>query len=97
MLGWVLIKVDDTLIGTLRVTMVTESKSDHLKNRIGSEEILENEYSTNIQIADLNCLNAVLAVVKWKKVSGFYQDLKKEHNSLYFINTGKIINEDHSA
>lgn len=90
-------KVGDSLIGTLRVTMVTESKNDHLRNRIGAEETNENEYSTNIQIADLNCMNAVLAVMKWKKISGFYQDLKREHNSLYFINTGKIINEDHSA
>lgn len=90
-------KLDDCLIGTLRVTMASEFKHDHLEYRIGSEETNENEYSTNIQIADLNCLNAILAVMKWKKVCGFYQDLKNEHNSLYFINTGKILNEDHSA
>ena len=37
----------------------------------------DDEYATNIQIADLNALNALMAVIKWKKLSGFYQDLKK--------------------
>lgn len=87
--------VEDSLIGSLRVTVGTHLKNDHLSSRIGIDELDENEYSTNIQIADLNCLNAVLAVIKWKKIMGFYQDLKQEHNILYFINTGKLINEDY--
>lgn len=87
-------KVEDELIGTLRVTTGTVEKNNHLSKRIGSEEFEENEYGTNIQIADLNCLNAVLAVMKWKKMTGFYQDLKKEHNTLFFINTNKLLNED---
>lgn len=86
--------LDDCLLGTIRVTAGINSKKDHLDNRIGSEEFNENDYATNIQIADLNCMNAVLAVIKWKKLSGFYQDLKEEHNMLYFINTNKLMNED---
>jgi len=88
--------LDDSLIGTLRVTTGTSTKHDHLGNRIGAEEFDENDYATNIQIADLNCLNAVQAVIKWKKMSGFYQDLKAEHNILYFINTNKTMNEDNT-
>jgi hypothetical protein len=87
-------KVNDSLLGTLRVTTATSLKKDHLGSRIGAMEFDENEYAPNIQIADLNCLNATLAVIKWKKIIGFYQDLKHEHNSLYLINTGKVINED---
>jgi hypothetical protein len=87
----------DSLIGTLRVTTGNENKNDHLQDRIGEDEFEENEYATNIQIADLNCMNAVLAVLKWKKMSGFYQDLKQEHNSLYFVNTNKLLNENHTA
>lgn len=87
--------INDCLLGTLRVTSGTENKNDHLSNRIGSHEFEENKYEENIQIADLNCLNAVLAVIKWKKMIGFYQDLKRENNSLFFINTNKLINEDH--
>ena len=90
-------EVGNELVGTVRVTLSSPQKNDHLVNRIGSEELDENEYATNIQIADLNCLNAALAVIGWKKYVGFYQDLKKEHNQLYFINTSKILNEDFKA
>ena len=89
--------VDETLVGSVRVTAATRGKSDHLPDRIGQDESELNEYAPNIQIADLNCLNAVLAVIKWKKMIGFYQDLKREHNNLYFINTGKLLNDDLTA
>lgn len=90
-------KADDCLNGAVRVTVGSSDKSDHLDLRIGQFESEENEYSNNIQIADLNCLNAMLAVIKWKKLSGFYQDIKHEHNSLFLINTNKLLNEDNPA
>jgi len=90
-------KVNDSLNGGIRVTVGSSDKSDHLDLRIGSSESEENEYSSNIQIADLNCLNAMLAVMKWKKLSGFYQDVKNEHNSLFLIDTNKLLNEDNPA
>jgi len=86
--------VDDCLVGTLRVTTGTSSKHDHLGNRISYGNDVNNEYATNIQIADLNSLNAVLAVIKWKKLSSFYQDLKKEHNTTYSINVSQLTNDD---
>jgi molybdopterin/thiamine biosynthesis adenylyltransferase len=89
--------VDDKLIGTTRVTAGTSSKSDHLKDRVSEVDDNNNEYSTNIQIADLNSLNASFAVIKWKKMSGFYQDLIEEHHSAYSINVSKIFNEDRTA
>lgn len=87
-------KKNQHLIGTVRITACTGLKQDHLAARIGSQDSDDNDYSTNIQIADLNCLNATLAVIKWKKTVGFYQDLKKEHNALWFINTNSLLNED---
>jgi tRNA A37 threonylcarbamoyladenosine dehydratase len=92
--GLGIIKLEDSLVGTIRVTTATSRKNDHLLNRIGSGEFKDNDYNKNIQISELNCLNAVLAVIKWKKLTGFYQDLKEEHNSFYFINTNKLLNED---
>lgn len=86
--------VDENLIGQLRVTVGTPVKYDHIPNRIGSVSMQDDEYSTNIQIADLNALNALMAVIKWKKLSGFYQDLKEEYHSTYTINTSQLINED---
>src|SRR5690606_21762595 len=90
-------KNEDSLNGAIRITVGSTLKNDHLNLRIGSHEFEENEYANNIQIADLNGLNAMLAVIKWKKLSGFYQDIKKEHNNLFFINTNKLLNEDNPA
>lgn len=86
--------VDDSLIGTVRVTTGTSRKNDHLADRISFVEEDHNEYNTNIQIAELNNLNAVLAVIKWKKLCGFYQDLNEEHHTTYSINVAQLLNED---
>lgn len=86
--------VDDSLIGTVRVTTGTSMKNDHLVNRISFVEEENNEYNTNIQIVELNKLNAVLAVIKWKKLCGFYQDFTEEHHTTYSINVAQLLNED---
>ncbi len=89
--------VDDSLIGTLRVTTGTPLKKDHLALRLPVTDIPDNDYATNIQIAELNVMNAVLAVIKWKKVVGFYQDLEQEHHCSYSINVAQLLNEDAAA
>ena len=48
----------------------------------------------NIQTADLNALNAAMAVIKWKKLFGFYADLEREFNSTYGVNGNLLVNED---
>ncbi len=91
------LRADNSLGGILRVTTVTPAKHDHLSNRIPfSDPAAKNEYATNIQIADLNALNAALAVVKWKKLFGFYSDLEHEHFSAYTIDGNHLLNEDKS-
>ncbi len=89
--------VDGKLQGIVRVTTSTPEMRDHVrsKKRIGlSDGNVDELYSRNIQIAELNALNAVLAVIKWKKLSGFYRDLKNEHFSAYTLDGNSIINED---
>ncbi len=85
---------NDALGGIVRVTTSTPQKRDHLRGRVSFEDIGNNEYNRNIQIADLNALNAALAVIKWKKLFGFYRDLKAEHHSQFHIDTNGLINED---
>ena len=89
--------VDDTLIGTVRVTTGTHEKNNHLVDRIPFVDEGNNEYNTNIQIAELNCLNAVLAGIKWKKMCGFYQDLREEHHSTYSINVNQLTSDEVTA
>lgn len=86
---------DDSLGGVLRVTTVTPAKHGHVQDRIPfSDGDGNNEYAKNIQIADLNALNAALAVIKWKKLCGFYSDLDREHHCTYTIDGNTLINED---
>lgn len=86
--------VDNVLIGDVRTTTVTPDKNDHLYYRISFAETDDNAYSSNIQIAELNALNATFAVIKWKKQLGFYQDIYKQHHTIYNTNTGVIVNAD---
>jgi ThiF family len=89
--------VEDSLAAILRVTLGTPSKHDHIFDRIGTVDTDDNEYSTNIQIADLNAMNALMAVLKWKKFNGFYKDLKEEHHATYTVNTGQLLNDDYTT
>lgn len=85
----------DALVGTLRVTAATPTKHDHLASRISySDAEGGDEYAQNIQIADLNALNAMLAVIKWKKICGFYQDVKGEYHTTFSINVNQLLSED---
>lgn len=88
--------VNDSLGGILRVTASTPEKRDHIHGgRIsfagGGERDI---YASNIQVADLNALNAVLAVIKWKKIRGFYRDLEWEHHCTYTTDGNLLLNGD---
>ena len=90
--------IDNHLIGVVRTTASTPEKRSHVRKmkRIGfSANDNDGVYSQNIQIADLNALNASLAVIKWKKIFGCYLDLENEHNATYTLDGNSIINEDY--
>jgi hypothetical protein len=63
-----------SLGGILRVTTSTAQNRETARKRIAFSNDDDNEYARNIQIAELNALNAALAVIKWKKLCGFYHD-----------------------
>lgn len=50
-------------------------------------------YADNIQVADLNALAAALAVLRWKRLRGFYLDLEHEQHSIFTINGSTIDTE----
>ena len=92
--GMGLTQVGDTLRGTIRVTASTDARRDHVGKRVSFDDPEDDEYDRNIQIADLNMLNAALAVIKWKKLSGFYADLEGEYSITYTIDGNHLLNED---
>jgi hypothetical protein len=89
--------VDGSLTGVLRVTTSTINAREHVrdKGRIDfSDGGDDDAYDQNIQIAELNALNAALAVVKWKKLCGFYHDLQNENHSTWTIETNVMASSD---
>jgi uncharacterized protein DUF6791/ThiF family protein len=82
------------LDGLVRITTGTRDSNAHIPGRISFSDDNPGPYPTNIQIAELNALNAVLAVLKWKKLWGFYVDGEREHNSTYSVSANIIINDD---
>lgn len=92
--GMGVFEVDGSLSGQLRVTTNAPLVDEHLQGHVPiSDHNGDDEYSRNIQIADLNALNAALAVVRWKRLVGFYQDGAKERSSVYQIDGNRSINE----
>lgn len=83
--------------GIVRATLSTPTMRKHVheNDRIGFNAANDrNEYDRNIQIADLNMANAAMAVMRWKKLFGFYADLQGEHHTTLQIVTNELSNED---
>lgn len=88
---------EHSLLGVLRVTTSTREQRDHVPSRVSfGDDGPANDYAVNIQIAELNALNATLAVIKWKKLVGFYVDLDREHHCTYTID-GNLLTNDHKV
>jgi len=85
----------DALGGILRVSTSTPANRGSLRSRVSLEgAVAEADYDLNIQITELNALNAALAVIKWKKLFGFYHDPEPTLNTLYTIETDQLLSED---
>lgn len=83
-----------SLGGILRVATSTPDQRAVARRHMSlSSGAGNDEYARNIQTADLNALNSALAVIKWKKLFGFYTDLEHEHHALYTIDGNHLLNE----
>lgn len=85
------------LLGTARTTSVcfgdTVSDMDVqvVEENISFEPVTDADlYRSNIQTAELNAFCALMAVIKWKKHCGFYQDLCPYQNRVYNTNDGEF-------
>ena len=91
--GMGLYRSNNSLAGTIRTTTFFPEHHEHANHCIDlSGDDVPGEYERNVQLAELNALNAALAVIRWKKVRGFYSDQEQELNSEYIINGNKLIN-----
>jgi hypothetical protein len=77
-----------------RVTTSTAGQQDHVAQRVScAANEGDDLYARNIQLAELNALCAVMAVIKWKKICGFFLDDDREHDSTYTTNTNLLTSD----
>lgn len=83
---------DNTLGGIVRTTTSTPQTRELAAPYISYADDVGgvNEYATNIQIAELNALNAAIAVIQWKKHFGIYRDSRKAAYTGYSLASGEI-------
>jgi molybdopterin/thiamine biosynthesis adenylyltransferase len=84
-------KVDETtqLVSRARVTLVTPETADLVKSLPVADDIAEAVYN-NIQLVELNALNAMLALVRYKQFLGFYADEMKPGVVKYVSSWSKL-------
>jgi hypothetical protein len=89
---------DEKLFAVCRTTAGTSERTVHIDSRVPlADKDGDGVYTQNIQIAELNALNAAFAVIKWKKVAGIYEDVDHEHHSTYSTNFHLLTSEERSA
>ncbi|MFF3667451.1 ThiF family adenylyltransferase [Microtetraspora malaysiensis] len=87
-------EIDGKLTGLLRVSTSLPGRRAQSRRRIPAPALERDDYSRNIQTADLNALNALLAVGRWKRHLGVYADVTDEAFTTYSLITNEIANED---
>jgi hypothetical protein len=83
--------------GILRTSFSSPNQADpawiNNDSEIAFVDTGDDDYDQNIQIAELNMLNASLAVIMWKKHFGFYFDFEHERSSKFTIDGNHMQNE----
>ena len=95
--GMGLSRKQDALSGMLRTTYYPADRGAEMKEKQLAElkDTPEDMYRTNIQIAELNSLNASLAVIRYKQLRGFYYEEIPNLHLLFGIDDLKIVGESH--
>ena len=79
------------ITGQVRVTTGVNGQYDHIKDAFGNQEIDDDLYASNIQVAELNSLAAILSILKWKRMLGFYGDAAEDDASFSYNVQGNSI------
>lgn len=92
--GMGLTRVENSLRGTVRATSGSPGRYEHADRRISYRDIAADEYDLNMQTADLNMLNAVMAVIRWKKFCGYYTDSTDERHTSYVVSSNVLLSAE---
>lgn len=64
------------------------------KNLVPMTDLPDDVYKNNIQISELNALNACLAIIKFKQLRAFYADDRNYYHMLYTMDNSTIVGEN---
>ena len=85
---------DDAILGSVRTTCCNSDNFEIVKANmpLGDSEV-DAVYKTNVQISELNALNATLAVIKWKQTMGVYDKLEQDSSDevVFTLNDFKLL------
>jgi hypothetical protein len=84
------------LDGMMRATYFSAEDAASMRKR-GLVELADTEdglYRSNIQIGELNALNACLALIRYKQIRGFYHDTEATKHMLFGIGDMHIVREN---
>ena len=93
--GMGLKRKDCALSGMMRTTYFPVEHAQKVRSKKWANELEdpENLYKTNIQISELNALNASLAVIRFKQLRGFYYEEESYFNTLFNIGSLSTMRE----
>ena len=93
--GMSLQEKEGQLVGQVRMSSITGTNQERAVDQsfIPCSDPEENEYDFNVQVADMNALNALLAVIRFKKILGFYKDFENSQYYVYALFDNSIVSE----
>lgn len=83
-------KTPKSLIGIVRSTQSVDGDLHAIEENVSFEQADKDLYASNIQLADLNALAALRAVIQWKHYSGFYSDSTDSENCIFSTDIGEV-------
>lgn len=86
--------INDTINGQIRTTIFDKNNYDRISVYLDFDEDGEDIYNTNVQIAECNAMNAIMAVIEWKKYFSVYENANIKCQNVYLIEMGEIVYED---
>lgn len=92
--GMGLYRSDRGIGGQIATTTASPGRWDHINERVSFGNRADDVYAQNIQLADLNAYNAVMAVQRWKQLCRFYVDFTEAGHMSYLLETSGLVVDD---
>ena len=91
--GMALWRNEQAIGGQVRTTFWSPDSRAGISDLSFGTENADDVYTSNIQISELNALNATHAVIRWKQHCGIYADFNGSATTIYAIDSNSLIGD----